>query len=51
MAAGRFLGSGGGMLRQCYHTNEQVLVRSTPTLISLRDVAGPTRRLSTGCVT
>lgn len=39
-------GSGGGMLRQFYHANEQVLVRSTPTLIGLKDVAGPIRRLS-----
>lgn len=44
-------GSGGGMLRRCYHTDKQVSVCSSPTLINVQDIAGPIRLLTIGHVT
>ena len=44
-------GSGGGMLRRCYHTDKQVSICSSPTLINVQEIAGPIRLLTTGHVT
>ncbi len=49
--AERNFGSGGEMLRWCYHTNKQLSICSLPTLINPQDIAGPTKLLPTGHVT